>query len=98
MAIVVEEENSKAGGLGGLIIWGVVFVVLAVAIYYVFFKRPDLVEVNTPANFEGTVQLSKVHLDPSKVVNDPLFSSFQTYAEPLHPTPSARPNPFLGTF
>ena len=98
MAIVVEEENSRKGGMGGLLVWSVVFVVLAVSIYYIFFKRPDLVEVHTPANFENTVQLSKIKLDPERVVNDPLFISFKKYAEPLSPTPSARSNPFFGSF
>jgi hypothetical protein len=98
MAIVVEEENAGKGGWGGLLVWSVIFVVLAVAIYYVFFKRPDLVEVHTPANFENTVQLSKINLNPDRVVNDPLFISFKKYAEPLNPIPSARPNPFFGSF
>ncbi len=99
MAIVVEEENSQSGGgWGGFIVWGLVFVVVAVAVYYIFFRRPDLVEIHTPANFEDSVQLSRVHLNPDEIVNNPLFSSLQRYAEPLQPTAANRPNPFLGSF
>jgi hypothetical protein len=99
MAIVVEEENSRASvGWGGLVIWGIVFVILAISVYYIFFKRPDLVEGHTPANFEDTVQLSKVNLNPDQVVRNPLFTSFRVAAPPLQTTPSSRSNPFLGTF
>lgn len=98
MAIVVEEEAKKSGGLGGVIMWGAIFVILGVAIYYIFFKRPDLVEVHTPANFESTVQLSRIKLNPDAVVNSAQFKALQTYASPLAPQTAGRQNPFLGTF
>ncbi len=98
MAIIVEEENQSGGNWGSIILWGMVAVILVTAVYYIFFKRPDLVEVATPQNFQNTVQLSKIKLDPNEVINSSQFKSLQTYAAPLSPSASGRANPFLATF
>jgi hypothetical protein len=98
MAIIVEEENRGGGNWGSIVLWIMVFAILGIAVYYIFFKRPDLVEVATPQNFQNAVQLSKINLNPQDVVSSPLFKSLQTYAQPVAPVPSRRDNPFLATF
>jgi hypothetical protein len=98
MAIVVEEENRSTGNLSMLVTWGVVFVVLIVAVYYIFFKRPDLVNINPSADFQSAEQLSQVTLNPDAIVNSTRFKSLQTYAAQVSPSSGGRSNPFLGSF
>lgn len=98
MAIVVEEEPKNRKGLAGLITWLVVFIILGVAAYYVFFKRPDLVEVVTPTNFSDTEALSQINLAPDEVINSAEFQSLRSYSEPATPQTGGRANPFLGNF
>ena len=98
MAIVVEEEQKSRGGLVSLIVWGVVFVVIGLSVYYLFFKRPDLVEVAAPSSFTNTQALSQIVLEPNDVINSPGFKALHGGIQPIVPQPSGRPNPFLGNF
>lgn len=97
MAIIVEEEQKSRQNFTGLIVWSLIFVVIAVAVYYVFFKRPDLVEQATPT-LTNTEALSKIELKPDEVINSPSFQALQSYVQPLTPPPAGRANPFLGNF
>lgn len=98
MAIIVEEEHKSSGNWGSIALWVLVFVILAVAVYYIFFRRPELVEVATPQNFENTVQLSKIHLNPDEVINSPQFKALRIYSTSSQVQTSGRANPFLGSF
>jgi hypothetical protein len=97
MAIVVEEEQKSRQGLVGLIVWGLVFVIVGVAVYYVFFKRPDLVEQATPS-LTNTEALSKIELKPDEVINSESFRALRSYVQPLTAQGGGRTNPFLGNF
>ena len=98
MAIVVEEEHKSHQSLTGLITGGIVFVILAVAVYYVFFKRPDLVEVVTPANFANTAVLSHINLQPDEVINSAAFQALSTQVQPVATSTGTGANPFLANF
>lgn len=97
MAIVVEEEHKSSQGLVGLVVWGLVFIIVGVAVYYVFFKRPDLVEQATPS-LTNTEALSKINLQPDEVINSASFQALHSYVSPLTVQAGGRANPFLGTF
>ena len=97
MAIVVEEEQKSSRGLGSLIAWVIIVAVIGVAIYYVFFKRPDLVEQATPT-LTSTEELSKIQLQPDEVINSPSFRALHSYVQPLTAPGGGRANPFLGNF
>jgi hypothetical protein len=97
MAIVVEEEQKSSSGLVSLIVWALIFIVVGVAVYYVFFKRPDLVEQATPS-LTNTAALSRIELKPDEVINSPNFQALRSYVEPLTPPSGGRANPFLGNF
>ncbi len=96
MAILVEEEGNKIS-IFKLLIWAGILVVVIVAIYYVFFVNPPLVEVAVPAHFENINPLGKLTLDPRQVINGPAFSSLKQYVTVPLPDPShaGRPNPFI---
>jgi hypothetical protein len=97
MAIVVEQEQKRSQGLVSLIVWGLIFVIIGVAVYYVFFKRPDLVEQATP-NMTSTEALSKIDLKPDEVINSPSFQALHSYVPPITAQGGGRANPFLGNF
>lgn len=96
MAIVVEEEKKSGPGIFGVLTLLLVIGAVAGAVYYVFFKQPDLVgQIAAPVNFKNTEQLSKINLNPKDVV-DSLGKTFKQYVTPVTPGAKGRSNPFLG--
>lgn len=95
MAIVVEEEkNSK--GIMGILVWAVLLIAAGVAVYYIFFRNPELIEIATPASFQNTERLSRVKLTPEEITQNPLFLKLKSYVNPLSTEANGRQNPFLG--
>ena len=96
MAIIIEQEQSGRSNAFGFLIWIVILLILGTGLYYLFFKKPDLVEVVAPGNFKDTQAISKITLDPGQVAADPRFQALKQRVSPAPlPTPG-RPNPFLG--
>ena len=93
MAIIVEQEKKPVNWLNLTVV--IVFVVLIFALaYFVFFKKPELIDVVLPGNLSKINTLSQVQVDPGPVVNT-LQKYFTTnYGSSLTiPTPG-RTNPF----
>ena len=95
MAIVIEEERKSSSGLITILIWIVIFGVIAAAVYYIFFTKPQLVEISVPANFENTDQLSKVKLTPEDIINNPDFVALKPYITLPPAEKLGRANPFM---
>lgn len=79
-----------------IVVWIVILAVIGFAVYYVFFKNPEIVATKTPTGFENTAQLSKIQLDPNQVLSSPEFQGLRPYVPPLVPKSAGRANPFLG--
>ena len=94
MAIVVHEQRSGVN-IVRILIWLVILSVIGAIFYYIFFKKPELVEIVAPPNFQNTEELSKISLDPESVINSPIFQSLKQYITPPGPSNFGRPNPFL---
>lgn len=94
MAIVIEEEKSKVS-LITFVTWLIILVIIAVAVYYIFFSQPQLIEISPPANFENINPLSKINLNPTDVVNNPNFQSLKQYITLPVPGNFGRSNPFV---
>ena len=97
MAILVEEEGNKTN-IFKLLIWAGMLVVVVVAIYYIFFVNPPLLESALPSHFVNINSLGKLTLDPLQVINGPAFSFVNhPYVTVPLPDPSSagRPNPFV---
>ncbi len=96
MAIVVEQEQSGRGGIGKILVWVVIVLILLIGAYYLFFKRPDVIpSLAAPAGFQQASSLSGVKLDPGTVVQSATFQSLKPQA-PEMPSPSTgRSNPFF---
>ena len=79
----------------GIVVWLVILASVGASVYYVFFKRPELVEIATPANLRSTEELSKIKLSPEEIVSNPNFQVLKSYAVPLSVVGGGRANPFL---
>ncbi|MEK7608831.1 MAG: hypothetical protein AAB495_04600 [Patescibacteria group bacterium] len=95
MAIVIEGEK-RTKGIIGILVWIIVLVAVGAAAYYIFFRRPEIIEIATPANFQNTERLSKVKLTPEEITQNPLFLKLKAYVSPLVSENAGRQNPFLG--
>lgn len=80
----------------GFLAWVVAIAILGTGLYYLFFKKPELIAVVAPGNFKDTQEISKINLDPGQVVGNPRFQALKPRVTPLPPPTPGRPNPFLG--
>lgn len=96
MAIIIEQERTNRSGAFGFLVWIVMLTILGTGLYYLFFKKPDLVEVVAPGNFKDTQEISKITLDPGEVAGNPRFQALQQRVAPAPLPIPGRPNPFLG--
>ena len=95
MAIVIEEEKNKIG-IFTIVAWLVVLILIGSAVYYIFFKKPQYIELSPPSDFSNTAALSKVKLSPEEIVNSPNFQVLKQYITPPSTGNAGRQNPFLG--
>ncbi len=94
MAIIVEEEKKSVNWFMVVIVLVVVVVVFSGA-YFLFFQRPDVIEVVTPGKLDQINKLSKISFKPEEVVNSPSFKSLRQYGSSTSPTQTpGRENPF----
>jgi len=92
MAIVVEEKKS-VNWIAILTIIIVVAVIFSAA-YFLFFKKPELIEVVAPGGLEGVSQISKISFDPESVISAPTFKLLRQYGTTPNPSNPGRENPF----
>lgn len=94
MAIIVEEIKPPRNW--GLIISVVILVmVLSVGIYFLFFKKPVLIEMAIPAPAKTTQELSQLKFDPVSIQNNELFKTLRQYSSLPTAGELGKPNPFL---
>jgi len=77
--------------MGTIILIGLLFF----GVYFLFFKKPVLIEMAIPAPVEETRQLSKITFDPLSVQNSEVFKSLRQYSSLPTPGELGRANPFL---
>lgn len=94
MAIIIEEERPGRVGLIQLVSWIIILLLIGVVVYYVFFRKPPLVEITLPAGTENAEELLQLKLNPDSVTNSPVFNSLQEYVVFPPPSPVGRSNPF----
>ena len=96
MAIVVDDNKQSTTGIIGVFVWIVLLAILGAGIYYVFFRKPELITVAPSKSFKEAQNVAKIKLDADPVVsklNPPYFDSHVT----INPAPTGgRSNPFLG--
>ena len=93
MAIVFEEEKKPTKWVAILSV-SVIIIAIFAGSYYLFFKKPELIEVVAPRQLQNLSTLSKLSFDPESVINSPSFKLLRQYGTSIaQPTPG-RNNPF----
>jgi capsule polysaccharide export protein KpsE/RkpR len=97
MAIVIEEEKGKSNIIG-ILAWFCMLVIIAGAIYYIFFAAPELVVIAPPASLSQTTPISQITLHPEDVTQSQSFGLLKSYIPSSTAQGSAsvgRSNPFV---
>ncbi len=93
MAIIIEQDKKPVNWFNIIVIAVVVAIMFAV-VYFIFFNKPELIDVVVPGNLNNIKQLSQVQVDPTPVVNTLNKYFTNNYGASLNiPTPG-RSNPF----
>lgn len=95
MAILVEEKKEDSG-IFNIVVWVVILTIILAAVYYIFFKQPQLVEFTVSPSFQNIQQLSQINIGSDKLVNNTTFQTLKQYITVAQPENIGRPNPFLG--
>lgn len=97
MAIIIEEKTN-GNGIVTFLIWLAILGIITASAYYVFFKKPELVEFSAspPLTFNNIQQLSKISINSDQLINNPQFQALKQYVTVPSPENVGRSNPFLG--
>lgn len=93
MAIVIQEEKNGGSWFGfGILL--LILVVLGVALYYLFFVEPQILNAVTTKNLESIEEFSQMNFDPRSVTESEFFKKQKQYI-PLTPIVNiGNPRPF----
>ena len=94
MAIIVEEEKKPTNWLmlAGVV---VIIAVLFVGSYYIFFKKPEIIESVIPQSYEKLTKLSQLSFDTDAVFKSIFFKlPPKQYGSELQTELPGRSNPF----
>ncbi|MBI4085375.1 MAG: hypothetical protein HY432_02640 [Candidatus Liptonbacteria bacterium] len=95
MAIIIEEKRDS-GILASLLIWIITLGIITTSVYYIFFKKPELVEFTASPSLNNIQELAKISINSDKLINDSVFQSLEKYIDAPEPKNIGRTNPFLG--
>lgn len=93
MAISIEQEKKKVKWLniiGAIIIVGAIFI----GSYFLFFRKPELIEVVVPGQFQDLSKLSQVKFNPQELLSSPKFKILRQFQVKTQPETPGRSNPF----
>ncbi len=94
MAIVLEEEKKPINWTT-IIAIGFIILVIFIGGYYVFFQRPELIEVVAPVELQRISSLSSLQFKPEEVIEAPEFKMLRRYGGSFSVTSKVgRDNPF----
>ncbi len=93
MAITLEEEKKPVNWLNVtaiiLILTGILF-----SGYYLFFKKPELIEVVAAGKYQDIAKLSKLKVDPQDLIASPQFKLLKQFGSEINPPTPGKRNPF----
>ncbi|MEK7464755.1 MAG: hypothetical protein AAB617_03180 [Patescibacteria group bacterium] len=93
MAIIVEQEKKSVNWVA-VISTTIIIAVLFLGSYFVFFKKPELIEVVAPSSLESLSNISKLSFDAESVLGSPTFKLLRQYELQVAPGTPGRSNPF----
>lgn len=95
MAILLQQQKRKTN-------WFAVFVFLfLIAVifgggYFLFFAPTPGIDIIIPASLGTAEKISKVHIDPAQIINDPMLKNLRHYGTAPSAGNVGRKNPFMG--
>ena len=93
MAIVVEQEKKNVNWITVLSV--VIFLAIIFAGgYYLFFKKPELIDVVAPVELERIQAISNVTFNPRDVLDSPTFQALRDFSGSLPAPRTGKANPF----
>lgn len=92
MALIVEEKKSVNWTAIAVVI--VIVAVLGFGGYYIFFQKPELIDIVAPRELQTINVISQVDFDPAAIVNSPTFRLLRQYGQTIAPPQAGRDNPF----
>jgi len=93
MAILIEEDKPPINWVG-ILTAIVVVAVLFAGVYYIFFKKPQILEnIAVPPELKANEPLVGITFDPSPLI-ERLNKFFRQYAETVVIPAAGRENPF----
>ncbi|MBI4094190.1 MAG: hypothetical protein HY436_00065, partial [Candidatus Liptonbacteria bacterium] len=95
MAIVFDEERENRVGLPTIFGWLALLIIVGGAVYFIFFRRPDVLPLFTPPELQNAQEIAELNLDPQTVVNDPEFQKRVPHVPAGAPPRTGRQNPFI---
>lgn len=93
MAIVLEEEKKPVNWFG-IITAVIVIGVLFAGGYFMFFKKPELIEVVAPGKFQDISKISQLTFNPEELLNSPQFKALKQFGVEVTVPQPGRTNPF----
>ncbi len=93
MAIIVEPEKKSVNWVTMISVF-IIIVVLFAGGYFLFFKKPDLIEIVLPNSLEEINKISKLTFDPASIINSPTFKLLKRYDPNIQSATAGRTNPF----
>ena len=93
MAINIEQEKKPVNWIGFFTAC-IVIAVLFFGGYFLFFKKPELIEIVVPGSLKDVSIISRISFDPESVVGSPTFRLLRQYATTISPPTPGKSNPF----
>lgn len=94
MAILIEEEKQKKNWFS-IIVAGSIVLILAIAVYYLFFINPSSIETIVPSRLKLLQETNQVKLiNPAEIIDSAGFKNLKVQIPPVVPEPASNPNPF----
>ena len=94
MAIYIEEDKEKGGGIFGFGVLLVVLIVIGVAVYYLFFVQPAIISTVAPVQLRSIDELTRAQFDPSRVISSPFFTGLRQFVPEPSLLPAGNAAPF----
>ena len=95
MAIIVEDDQRYKTGIVSLLTWVVIVGIVVAAVYYIFFKRVDLIEVALPDRVKQSQALLDINVAPEEVLESLAFKDLKNTIPQPAPINVSRVKPFL---
>jgi hypothetical protein len=93
MAIVIEEEKKPVNWVA-IASTAIFIVILFAGSYFLFFKKPEIVEEVVPKPLQDLSQISQLSFDPGAVLNSSKFKLLRQYTPEISAPTPGRSNPF----